>query len=323
MGKRPGPSAEELEFIFGCFVRGLSDAEVLYEMEDTDFPQREKRFIRERRRHFEAAKKVLMREELARAERIVTADELARHRQDIKALAERLEQELQVPSARDIFSLPLREEYAYQGILSWRLTAQGAVDVSLPLERDAGLKPVRQSLLRHLESGGFAEATSKLGQWKDQCAQYLTQCYKLLETVRTALEEKGATVPDREETRPGPAVSLPLAVCIAVVEGPGLFHGPEYEGFQHSDRLFGLRWCGETLAFAATNEGLDHYQHLHASLRERFVASRAARDIHERHTHLESIQRQVEGNLNRFCAAVPLPGSCDICRPETRLDDEV
>lgn len=323
MGKQPGPSAEELEFIFGCFLRGLSDAEVLYEMEDTDFPRREKRFIRERRRHFEAARKVLTREELARADCVVTADELARHRQDIKALAERLEQELQVPSARDIFSLPLREEYPYHGILSWRLTAQGAVDVSLPLERDAGLKPVRHSLLRHLESGGFAEATSKLGQWKDECAQYLTQCYKLLEAIHAALEEKEVTIPDGEEVLPGPAAGLPVAVCIAVVEGPGLFHGPEYEVFQHSDRLFGLRWCGETLAFAATHEGLDDYEHLHASLRERFVASTAARDIHERHTHLESIQRQAAGTLNRFCAAVPLPGSCDLCRTETRLDDEV
>jgi len=58
VGKQPAPSPEELEFIFGCFLRGLSDREVLDEMQDTEYPRRNPRFIRERRRHFDAAKKV-------------------------------------------------------------------------------------------------------------------------------------------------------------------------------------------------------------------------------------------------------------------------
>ena len=59
MGKQPGPSPEELEMIFECFTRGLSDREVLEEMADTEFPLRNPRFIRDRRRHFNAAKNVL------------------------------------------------------------------------------------------------------------------------------------------------------------------------------------------------------------------------------------------------------------------------
>lgn len=59
MGKEAGPSTEELEFIFSCFLRGLSEKEVLAEMEDQEFPLRNPRFIRERRRHFDAARKVL------------------------------------------------------------------------------------------------------------------------------------------------------------------------------------------------------------------------------------------------------------------------
>jgi hypothetical protein len=59
MGKNPGPSPEELEFIFECFTRGLSDREVLDEMQDTEFPVRNPRFVRDRRKGFNAARKVL------------------------------------------------------------------------------------------------------------------------------------------------------------------------------------------------------------------------------------------------------------------------
>ena len=59
MGKRPGPSEEELEFIFKKFLNNLPDQEILNEMEDTTFPKRNLRYLRERRRHFYAAKKVL------------------------------------------------------------------------------------------------------------------------------------------------------------------------------------------------------------------------------------------------------------------------
>lgn len=59
MGKQAGPTPEELEFIFGCFARGLSNSEVLEEMKDTEFPVRNPRFISARRREFNAAKKVL------------------------------------------------------------------------------------------------------------------------------------------------------------------------------------------------------------------------------------------------------------------------
>ncbi len=59
MGKQAGASPEELEFIFELFLRGLENKEVLHEMEDKEFPKRNARFIRDRRRHFDAAKKVL------------------------------------------------------------------------------------------------------------------------------------------------------------------------------------------------------------------------------------------------------------------------
>ena len=59
MGKQPSPSPEELEFISECFTRGLSDWEVLGEMQDTEFPLRKIRFMRDKRREFNATRKVL------------------------------------------------------------------------------------------------------------------------------------------------------------------------------------------------------------------------------------------------------------------------
>ena len=59
MGKQAGASSEELQFIFNCFKRGLSDKDVLDEMDGQDYPIRNVRFIRNRRRHWEAAQKVL------------------------------------------------------------------------------------------------------------------------------------------------------------------------------------------------------------------------------------------------------------------------
>ena len=59
MGRAPDPNAEELEFIFQKFAEGLDDREVLTEIEDSPLPRRNRRFIYQRRLHWNAAKKIL------------------------------------------------------------------------------------------------------------------------------------------------------------------------------------------------------------------------------------------------------------------------
>lgn len=59
MGQNPTPSPEELEFIFSRFADGMTDSSVLDDMGDEGFPRRNPRFLRDRRREFDAAKKVL------------------------------------------------------------------------------------------------------------------------------------------------------------------------------------------------------------------------------------------------------------------------
>jgi hypothetical protein len=61
-GKKEEPKYEELEFIAKCFLKGLSDKEVLVEMEGEPFNLRTKGFIRRRRREFDAYRKVVEKE---------------------------------------------------------------------------------------------------------------------------------------------------------------------------------------------------------------------------------------------------------------------
>jgi len=58
MGRHPDPTCEELEFIFER-LKTLSDKEVLEDMQDVTFPLRSPRFIKQRRLHYDVARKVL------------------------------------------------------------------------------------------------------------------------------------------------------------------------------------------------------------------------------------------------------------------------
>lgn len=66
VGKGAEPKSEELEFIYNQMEQGLSDAEIIDEMQDKPFILRTKGFFVRRRREFTAAKKVL--QEVARKE---------------------------------------------------------------------------------------------------------------------------------------------------------------------------------------------------------------------------------------------------------------
>lgn len=60
LGKRAEPTPEELEFIYECFQKNLSNEEVLEELNSEGFPlSRSLGFIKRRRREFNAAKKVI------------------------------------------------------------------------------------------------------------------------------------------------------------------------------------------------------------------------------------------------------------------------
>ena len=60
MGQQPRPDEQELEFVYKAIARGLSNLEIMDELGDTEFPRRtDARYFRQRRREYNAARKVL------------------------------------------------------------------------------------------------------------------------------------------------------------------------------------------------------------------------------------------------------------------------
>ena len=60
MGQLPSATVEELEFVYKAIARGLSDREIMDEMEGTEFDRRTStRFFRQSRREYNAARSVL------------------------------------------------------------------------------------------------------------------------------------------------------------------------------------------------------------------------------------------------------------------------
>ncbi len=85
VGKRAEPTSEELEFIYSCFARKLSDGETLEEMKDEPFELRSRGFIKRARKQYDAAKKALE----MKSEGIYDVDERERHKRHQVRLADR------------------------------------------------------------------------------------------------------------------------------------------------------------------------------------------------------------------------------------------
>jgi hypothetical protein len=82
MPRGTGPTIEELEFVFGCFARGLETSVVLEEIEGTEFPKRDPRKIGRYRLYWDVARQVILRRELTVADPII-ARAMQQHYEDI------------------------------------------------------------------------------------------------------------------------------------------------------------------------------------------------------------------------------------------------
>ena len=88
MGQKPPPGAEELEFIYERMARGLGGLDIQEEMKDTEFPLRtDGRFFRQRRKEFEAARKVLESGIAAEQDPLVTEKRREHETQLVSALS--------------------------------------------------------------------------------------------------------------------------------------------------------------------------------------------------------------------------------------------
>ena len=82
MPRGSGPTTEELEFVFDCFARGLEGTVIREEMQETEFPLRDRRTIGRYRIYWETARRVILRRELTMADPII-ARAVQQHYEDI------------------------------------------------------------------------------------------------------------------------------------------------------------------------------------------------------------------------------------------------
>jgi hypothetical protein len=71
-----------LEFVFDCFARGLEGTVIREEMQETEFPLRDRRTIGRYRIYWETARRVILRRELTMADPII-ARAVQQHYEDI------------------------------------------------------------------------------------------------------------------------------------------------------------------------------------------------------------------------------------------------
>lgn len=161
MGKQPGPSPEELEFISERFTRGLSDREVLDEMQDTEFPVRNPRFIRDRRKAFNAARKVL---EITLKQQtdpvLVKAKE--EHFAEIRRLIEEWRDDVQTPRVDEM-----------------SLTREGYLKV-LFSKLEYQINPLFRCLDEHLP---FPILWQNHSLWLDKIPDYFDSCKSLIKEI--------------------------------------------------------------------------------------------------------------------------------------------
>jgi len=122
MGKNPGASEEELEFIFKCLADNLPDRTVLEELESESFPKRGIRFIADRRREFNAAKRVL-RAKLEKEIDPIVVQSKQKHYEELTELAHALLEDGLDNMEQDRDKLTLIEDHGQREITESELNA--------------------------------------------------------------------------------------------------------------------------------------------------------------------------------------------------------
>ncbi|MFC2058329.1 hypothetical protein ACFLTS_01610 [Chloroflexota bacterium] len=333
MGQNPGPTPEELEFISELFSEGYYGQDVLDKMADTDrFPERSLRYIADKRRGFNAAKKVRDEDVGTRADPIAV-EQMKKHFKLLADMAGRLTAELTSPPLSDIFSEPIRYKYKFQDRLSWVVSETGKVagpgpkwmvglpkvKVSLPVEHEKPVSPIYRGLLSHLSTSDFTRTVEDIREWNKYCGFYLGLCHKLLKEVKAEVERtSGTSVPSSYSDACGPTVWFVLTLCVDILEGPAVSGDWAYDCHQISGGLYGLHFRGSTIAIAESKKDLEPYESKHRDLKESTAFSEVAGYVGDIGREVIRQKEQIAGELEMFALAIPIPGHCDICRPAKR-----
>ncbi|MFC1963409.1 hypothetical protein ACFLVL_02170 [Chloroflexota bacterium] len=320
MGRNPAASPEELEFIFELFRRGLSDQEVQDEIANTEYSDREIRFIRERRRGFNAARKTVEDDVRTRADPI-TIEQTKKHYKTLADMAQSLTEELTLPPLSDILSEPVLNEYKFHDRLPCVVSEESGdseLEVFLPDGHEKPVNQIYRRLRAHLLTSDFSKTVEDIREWVKNYKFYLTKCYKLLDKIKDEVERtQGTKIPSSYSDTCGLTVWFPLTLCIDFMDVKGISKDWGYE-LKPMSGLFGLNFRGSTIAIARSKKDLTSYEKTHRSLRGNTAFLKEAEGVGKIENTVLKFKKQVTKELETFSQAIPIPGYCKVCKPSKR-----
>ena len=198
-GKKAEPSAEELELIYGLIARGLSDTEILEEMQDTEFPMRTSGFIKRRRREYSAARKIsetvspVGKGELGvqAVEGLPAGKYLVDHYQKLHKVLEQFYNQFRTPKVLELCLFTLKDSVtiSYSYVSEMRVPAIVYEKGAVKLDVEVSDPFLWERLQEHL-TAEFPELSQNLGDWKRDIAALVERCHDITKTIVGQLAKK-------------------------------------------------------------------------------------------------------------------------------------
>ena len=195
-GKKAEPSVEELELIYSLIVRGLSDMEILEEMQGTEFPVRTGGFVKRRRREYGAARKIsesvapLGKGELGvqAVEGLPAGKYLIDHYQKLHKVLEQFYDQLRTPELPELSLFTLKDSVtvsrSYVSEMSIPTITYDKGAIKLDVEAS---DPFLWGCLNEHLTTEFPEFSENLSNWKRGIASIVEECHDLTKTIADRL----------------------------------------------------------------------------------------------------------------------------------------
>ncbi len=329
MGKGKSPTPEELEFIYRLLADGAGVSDVIDRYKNLDkygklgaLPFRyDVRFMRQRRREFEAARRVLEQDFKRRADPV-----LVQHRTDhYKSLCEvlnRLINDLSTPvlGHLNLNRLESIQDFASRiGGYGWiyetmheKKRREEQASITLRVERD---KPLLWACLgSHLEAElpSFAD---RLTAWKRVVAEMIEKCHSAIGSIREEAR-KGIGLDFIEHwSEPG----LSMRLINQVYEFAMKNYGKETEPQIHYDErprpeLIEL-WDSTSELVIGHREHIDACRKAYPGMMKKYANSEEVREILAKTEQVEALKKPFSEELVLIWHRATFEGTCQICQP--------
>lgn len=266
---------------------------------------------------------------------LVDHEELVKHRQDLKRLAERLRSQLRLPSSwysfvEDFGESGTHSQYSHDKlkvVFLWEVKEENGVRVRLlcPVEQDSEVRHLFKSLSDHLANSEFSGILQTLDERRVKGGQYLTLCNKLFLAVKNKTRQMtGVEVPSSIDGEGfGVTKAFLLTICVDAVNrasGFPLASDLKYKRELLPSNIYVLRFGANAIALAPSKDELNGYQEMHKELRTKYGQSSLSKNIAKLSTNITELETHISSELERFSLTVPVPGYCDLCKKALGLD---